>query len=132
MHDVMPIGIQPHNLLLPRQGNGHTRHTLSIQSPARPQPSLGYCYPSCLHNTKLQRNIPASLHQQSRNALSCRPHHYWLAGGHQGSFSSSPPVLAIQRLSLLRMVWSCEVKHSSFLLPKERESCINCINSIKE
>ena len=33
MHDAMPAGIWPHNLLLPRQGNGHTRHTLSIQSP---------------------------------------------------------------------------------------------------
>ena len=37
MHDVMPTGIQFHNLLLPRQRNGHTRHTLSLQSQARPQ-----------------------------------------------------------------------------------------------
>ena len=34
-----------------------------------------------------------------------------------------------ERLSLLRTVWSCKVKHSSFLLLKGRESCIN---SIKE
>ena len=47
MHDAMPAGIWPHNLLLPRQGNGHTRHTLSIQSPARPQPSIGYHCPPC-------------------------------------------------------------------------------------
>ena len=37
-----------------------------------------------------------------------------------------------ERLSLSRTVWSCEVKHLSFLLPNRRGSCINCINSIKE
>ena len=40
MHDAMPAGIWPHSPLLPRQGNSHTRHTLSIQSLARPQPSI--------------------------------------------------------------------------------------------
>ena len=73
MHDAMPTGIWPHNPLLPRQGNGHTRHTLSIQSLARPQPSIGYCYPPCLHNARLQGNFPASLHQQCRNASSHSP-----------------------------------------------------------
>ena len=37
-----------------------------------------------------------------------------------------------ERPSLSRMVQSCKVKHLSFLLPKGRESCINCIDSIKE
>ena len=97
MHDAMPAGIWPHNPLPPRQGNGHTRHTLLIQSPARPQFSIGYHYPSCLHNANLQGSFPASLHQQPRNASSCQPHHHWLAQGHQGSPSSPPPILTTQR-----------------------------------
>ena len=97
MHDVTPTGIQPHNPLPPRQGNGHTRHALSIQSPARPWPSIGYHYPPCLHNARLQGSFPASLHQQSRNASSGWLHYYWLAQGHQGSSSSPPPILATQR-----------------------------------
>ena len=101
MHDAMPTGIWLHNPLLSRQGNGHTRHALSIQFPARHQPSTGYCYPSCLHNAKLQRGFPASLHQWSRNASSCQPHHYWLAQGHQGSSSSPLPVLATIKDSLV-------------------------------
>ena len=91
MHDSMPAGIWPHNPLLPRQGNGHTRHTLLFQSLARLWPSIGYCYPSCLHNTRLQRSFPASLHQRSRNASSSQPHHHWLAWGHQGSPRSLCP-----------------------------------------
>ena len=97
MHDAMPAGIQPHNPLLPRQGNGHTRHNLLIHSLARPQPSIGYCYPSCLHNANLQGSFPASLHQQSGNVSSCWPNHHWLAWGHQGSPSSPLPILATQR-----------------------------------
>ena len=97
MHDAMPTGIRLHNLLLPRQGNGHTRHALLVQSLASPQPSTGYCYPSCPHNAKLQRSFPASLHQQSRNASCHQPHYYWLAWGHQESSSSPPPILATQR-----------------------------------
>ena len=62
-----------------------------------PQPSTGYCYPSCLHDAKLQRSFPASLHQWSRNVSSHRPHHHWLAQGHQGSSSSPLPILATQR-----------------------------------
>ena len=45
----------------------------------------------------MQRSFPASLHQQSTNASSCRPHHYWLARGHQGGPSSPPSILATQR-----------------------------------
>ena len=97
MHDATPTGIWPHNQLMPRQGNGHTRHTLSIQSLARPWPSIGYCYPPCPHNASLQGSLPAGLHQQSRNASSHQPHHYWLAQGHQGSPLSPLPVLATQR-----------------------------------
>ena len=97
MHDVMPTGIWPHNPLPPRQGNGHTRHALSIQSLARTWPSIGYHYSSCLHNAKLHRSFPASLCQQSRNASSHQPHHYWLAWGHQGSPLSPLPILATQR-----------------------------------
>ena len=52
--------------------------TLLFQSLARPQPSIEYCYPPCLHNARPQGSFPASLHQQSRNASSCQPHHYWL------------------------------------------------------
>ena len=77
MHDAMPAGIWPHNPLLLRQGNGHTRHILSIQSLARPRPSLGYHYPSCPHNANPQGSFPVSLHQQSRNASSHWPHPYW-------------------------------------------------------
>ena len=62
-----------------------------------PWPSIGYCYPSCPHNVKLQRSFPASLHQWSRNVSSCQPHHYWLAQGHQGGSSSPLPILATQR-----------------------------------
>ena len=83
MHDVTHTGIWLHNPLLPRQGNGHTRHTLLIQSLARPQPAIGYCYPSCPHNARLQRSFPASLCKWSRNASSGWPHHYWLAQGHK-------------------------------------------------
>ena len=72
----------PHNLLLPRQGNGHTRHTLLIQYPVRPKLSIGYHYPSCLHNANLQESFPASLCQWSRNERSHQPHHHWLAQGH--------------------------------------------------
>ena len=36
-----------------------------------------------------------------------------------------------EKPSLLRMAWSCEVKPSSFLLPKGREPCINYINFTK-
>ena len=70
--------------------------TLSQFSPW-PWPAIGYCYPSCLHNARLQRSFPASLHQWSRNASSCQPHHYWLAWGHQGSPLSPLPILATQR-----------------------------------
>ena len=112
MHDAMPTGIWPHNLLLPRQGNGHTRHALSIQSPARPRPSIGYCYPSSPHNTKLQRSFPASLHQWSRNACPCWPHRYWLAQTHQGSSLSPPPILATQRDSH-HTGWSGPVRWST-------------------
>ena len=80
----------------PGQGNGHTRHTLLIQSSARLQSSIGYCYQSCLQNTRLQGSFPTSLCQWSRNESSCWPDHYWLAWGHQGCSSSSPPILATQ------------------------------------
>ena len=79
----MPAGIWPHNPLLPRQGNGHTRHTLLIQSLARPWFSIGYHYPSCPHNANLHGSFPASLCWWSRNESSCQPHHHWLARGHQ-------------------------------------------------
>ena len=86
-----------------------------------PWPSIGYCYLSCPHNAKPQRNFSASLHQWPRNVSSFWPHHYWLAQGHQGS----PPTPSAhtgntERPSSLRMVWSCKVKHSSFLLAKGR------------
>ena len=97
MHDATPAGIWPHNPLSPRQGNGHTRHDLLIQSPARPQPSIGHCYPPCLHNANPQGSFPASLHQQSRNASSHWPHCHWLTQGHQGSPLSPLPILATQR-----------------------------------
>ena len=97
MHDAMPAGIWPHNPLLPRQGNGHTRHTLSIQPSSRPWPAIGYCHPSCLHNTRLQRSLPTSFHQWSRNESSCWPLHYWLAWGHQGGPLSPLSLLATQR-----------------------------------
>ena len=52
--------------------------TLSwFQSLARPWPPIGYHYPSCLHNARLQRSLPTSLHQWSRNVSSCQPHHGW-------------------------------------------------------
>ena len=60
-HDVTPPGIRFHNLLPPRQRNGNTRHTLSLQSLARPRPSTGYRYPSCPHHTGLQGSLPTSL-----------------------------------------------------------------------
>ena len=112
MHDAMPAGIWPHNPLLPRQGNGHTRHTLSIQSPARPQPSIGYCYPPCLHNTNPQGSFPASLHQWPRNVGSHWPHHHWLAQGHQGSPSSPLSKLATQRFPH-HWGWSSPVRWST-------------------
>ena len=96
-HDAMPAGIWPHNPLSPRHRNGHTRHTLSIQSLARPQFSIGYCYPSCPHNANLQGSFPASLCQWSRNESSCWPHLHWLAWGHQGGPPSLLSILATQR-----------------------------------
>ena len=71
--------------------------TLSIQSLSRPWPSIGYHHPSCPHNARLQRSLPTSLHQWSRNESSCQPHHHWLAWGHQGGPSSPLSILATQR-----------------------------------
>ena len=97
MHDVMPRGIWLHNPLLPRERNGHTRHALLIQSQARPRPSTGYCYPSCLHHASPQRSLPTSLCEWPRNASSSQPHHHRLAWGHQGGPSYPLPVLATPR-----------------------------------
>ena len=51
----------------------------------------------CPHNARLQRSLPTSLHQWSRNESSCWPHHYWLAQGHQGGPLSPPSILATPR-----------------------------------
>ena len=71
--------------------------TLSIQSPARPWPAIGYCHPSCPHNARLQRSLPTSLCQWSRNESSCWPHHHWLAWGYQGGPLSASSILATLR-----------------------------------
>ena len=97
IHDVMPTGLWLHNPLPPRQRNGHTRHTLLIQSQARPRPSIGYCYPSCPHHARLQRSLPTSLCEWPRNVSSSQPHHHRLAQGHQGGPSFPPSVLATPR-----------------------------------
>ena len=92
--------------------NGHTRHTLFIQSLARPWLSIGYCYPSCMHNANPQGSFPASLHQQHGNESSCHPHCYWLARGHQGSPSSPLSILAAQR-DPYHWGWSSRVRWST-------------------
>ena len=97
MHDVTPTGIQFHNLLLPRQRNGHTRHALLLQSSPRHRPSIGYCYPSCLHHARPQRSLPTSLCEWPRNASSRQSHHHRLARGHQGGPSSPLSILATLR-----------------------------------
>ena len=97
MHDATPAGIWPNHPLLPRQGNGHTRHTLSIQSLARPRLPIGYHYPPCLHNANPQGSLLASLCQWCQNESSCWPHHHCLARGHQGGPPSPPSILATQR-----------------------------------
>ena len=59
LQHMMPC-LQGYNLTIhysSRQWNGHTRHALSIQSPARPQPSIGYCYPPCLHNARPTKKL---------------------------------------------------------------------------
>ena len=70
---------------------------LLIQSQARPRPSIGYHYPSCLHHTRLQRSLPISLCEWPRSASSSWPHHHRLAWGHQGGPSSPLAILAPPR-----------------------------------
>ena len=71
--------------------------TLSIQSQARPRPSTGYCYPSCLHHARPQKSLSTSLCEWPRNVSSSWPHHYRLAWGHQGGPLSPPSILATPR-----------------------------------
>ena len=97
MNDVMPTGIWFHNLLLPGERNGHTRHALSLQSLPRPRPSTGYHYPSCPHHARPQRSLPTSLCEWPRNASSSQSHHHRVAWGHQGGPSSPLSLLATPR-----------------------------------
>ena len=65
-----------------------------------------------MHNARLQRSFPVSLHQWPRNVSSCWPHHYWLAWGHEGGPSSPPSILATQRNPHHRG-WSSPVRWST-------------------
>ena len=124
MHDAMPEGIQPHYPLPPRQGNGHTRHAFSIQSPARPQPSIGYHYSPCPHNANPQRSFPASLCQQSRNASSCWPHCHWLGQGHQGYWQYRETLTVEDSLVL----WG----EALIIPPAERESILHQLHQFHQ
>ena len=68
MHDAMPAGIWPHNPLLPRQGNGHTRHTLLIQSLAR----LWFLLDISIHHTLIIPTHKEAFQQAFINDLEMR------------------------------------------------------------
>ena len=68
MHDAMSAGIWPHNLLLPRQGNGHTRHTLSIQ----PQSGPDFPLDITIHHAHITPTLKEAFQQAFVNNLEMR------------------------------------------------------------
>ena len=104
MHECYPCRDMTSQSLTQARKWSYQTHSLN-SVPGQARASIGYHYPSCLHNARLQGSFPASHHQWSINVSSCWPHHYWLAQGHQGSPSiPSAHTGNTERLSQLRML----------------------------